>query len=161
MSFYFCFRSISILLSVNNSPHLFLLPLSAVSDCADMEGFEQQCQLILKANESMDFYDFFLFLRVIALPILERFRTPTTITLATTTISDLENDCELGLFSPGSCWHDLFDLSRIHCCLSLMGRDDDFQQILTVLPSEKRELYFSVTADVERCIEKYNPLCEL
>nr|KAG5702396.1 hypothetical protein BaRGS_027483 [Batillaria attramentaria] len=37
-----------------------------ISDCRDMDGWEQQCQLILKADTGLDFIEFFRFMETVA-----------------------------------------------------------------------------------------------
>ncbi|XP_072034844.1 2-oxoglutarate and iron-dependent oxygenase JMJD4-like [Amphiura filiformis] len=38
----------------------------SISDCIDMEGWHNQCQLIMKASTGIDYAEFFLFLHIIA-----------------------------------------------------------------------------------------------
>jgi hypothetical protein len=42
------------------------LAKAAIADCRDMEGFEEHCQVMIKANNGFDFKEFFLMLSVIA-----------------------------------------------------------------------------------------------
>lgn len=121
---------------------------TAISDCCDMDGYETQCQLILKANEGMDYSDFYQFLRTIGLPILRRLGEG-----AAWKIGEEEEGEEI---QPGSRLHDLFDLSRISHCLSLMTEDDDFdhEMELSEASALEEERLSRFLADIDQLLEK-------
>jgi len=121
-----------------------------------MEGFAEQCQLILKANEGMDLNDFFQFLFAIGTPILRRFEEDASLVSegARKRLRDSLEE-ELERFCPGSALHDLFDLSRISHCLGLMQADDDFQCGRDSLTEEEKESVPTLVCQIERVLERH------
>jgi len=107
---------------------------NAISDCADMDGYAAQCQLILKANEGFDYADFFRFLKTIADPLLFGFNDvkakrkelmSEVESIEATSQPSSSSNFSQPIFKPNSALHQAFDLSRIGHCLRLMSRDSE------------------------------------
>ncbi|XP_070570490.1 2-oxoglutarate and iron-dependent oxygenase JMJD4-like [Ptychodera flava] len=86
----------------------------AISDCKDMDGWDKQCQMILRANSGMDFADFFTFLHTVAKERMKRL----TIAMETDSKSALEMN-----------YHDVFDLTQILEVLQTMLENKEFSEV--------------------------------
>ncbi|XP_013415112.1 jmjC domain-containing protein 4 [Lingula anatina] len=87
-----------------------------ISDCKDMEGWEQQCQLILHASSGIDYPGFFNFMNTIARHRIEKCQQQ----------NDIQKEISV---QSSKVFHYYFDLQRDKEILQDMKQDADFKAL--------------------------------
>ncbi|XP_077997736.1 2-oxoglutarate and iron-dependent oxygenase JMJD4-like [Glandiceps talaboti] len=89
---------------------------NAISDCRDMDGWHQQCQMILRANSGMDYADFFTFLLIVAKQRMKNVNAA----MATYTSTDVGSEVN---------YHDIFDLQQVSNIVDNMLQNEEFLEL--------------------------------
>nr|XP_054767212.1 2-oxoglutarate and iron-dependent oxygenase JMJD4-like [Lytechinus pictus] len=147
----------------------------SIEDCKDMEGWAEQCQLIMKASTGMDYAEFFNYLHIISsrrLQSCSQSKIKSTNTTSNTDGCDnpIGDSVRTQYHNVGSCAHEssentpvltnigddalsvnhfVFDLSRIQEVLEDMVENEDFKEIdFTKLPQKPDDLLQAIRTEL-------------
>ncbi|XP_797590.2 2-oxoglutarate and iron-dependent oxygenase JMJD4 [Strongylocentrotus purpuratus] len=145
----------------------------SIEDCRDMEGWADQCQLIMKASTGMDYAEFFNYLHIISshrLQSCNENRTDSTNTVSSRDKSDTPNVDSLGTHQVASCAvgsserapvltnindgnlsvnHFVFDLWRIQQILEDMIGNQEFKEIDSRLSQKPENLLQDIRTELD------------
>uniref|UniRef100_UPI00358F641A 2-oxoglutarate and iron-dependent oxygenase JMJD4-like isoform X1 n=1 Tax=Myxine glutinosa TaxID=7769 RepID=UPI00358F641A len=98
-----------------------------IEDCRTMQGWEQQCQLIMKSCTGMDYQDFYLFLQTIAENRIELLKQ-----LPGTSLDEMtrNQDDRHGMPTMLGPWHAIFDLHKLLPVFCSVAADPHINQLV-------------------------------